>query len=97
TAKLFLLRDHALPQVSLSVQVVAQTWHAVGAHVAPRRAELWLRRSAVAGPGAGPPSRDGAVAGIRDPGSNAGSSVAAGIGGHSLGASRAAVEVVAAA
>jgi len=95
SAKKFLLRDHAPAQLRASSVVAAGRRRADGAHVAPWHAGLWPRRPGAAWPAAAPPASGGPDAGIRGPGSNAGSNAAAGSGGHSLCAGRSAAAVVA--
>ncbi len=94
SAKKFLLRDHAPPQRPAALALVAKRWRADGAHVRPRRAGLWPPRPGVARPAAAPPANASPTAGIRDPGSNAGSNAAAGTCVHSLCAGRRASAVV---
>lgn len=94
-AKKFLLRDHAPPQPRGSSVLAAKIGRADGAHVAPRRAGLWPHRPGAVGPAAAPLASDAPAAGIRGPGSNAGSNAAAGTGAHSLCAGRSAPAVVA--
>jgi hypothetical protein len=91
----FLLRDHAPPQPRRSSVLAAKMGRGDGAHVAPRRAGFWPHRADAAWPVAAPPTSAGPGAGIRRPGSNAGSNAAAGTGGHSLCAGTAAAAVVA--
>jgi hypothetical protein len=90
-----LLRDHAPPQARGSSVLAAEMGRVAGAHVASRRARFWPHRRDAVWPAAAPPASAGPGAGIRRPGSNAGSNAAAGTGGHSLCASRAAAAVVA--
>ena len=96
SAKKFLLRDHAPPQPPA---FCSGLWRRLGALAARtfglRRAGLWPRRPGVVWPAAAPPASGGPAAGIRDPGSNAGSNAAAGTCVHSLCAGRSAAAVVA--
>jgi hypothetical protein len=94
SAKKFLLRDHAPPQRPAALVLVAKRWRADGAHVRPRRAGLWPPRPGVARPAAAPPANASPTAGIRDPGSNAGSNAVVGTCVHSLCAGRRASAVV---
>jgi hypothetical protein len=91
---LLLLRDHAPPQPPGYSPLGAKSGRVDGAHVGPRRAELWPHRPGDVAPAAAPPASGGAAAGIQGPGSNAGSTAAAGTGGHSLCAGRCAAAVV---
>jgi hypothetical protein len=93
--KIFLLRDHAPPQLLAFSVVAAERRRAGGAHVVPWHAGLWPHRPGAVWPAAAPPASGGADAGNRGPGSNAGSNAAAGSGGHSLCAGRSAAAVVA--
>jgi hypothetical protein len=95
SATKFLLRDHAPPQPPGSSVLAAKRGHADGAHAEPRRAGFWPHRPGAVAPGAAPPASGGPDAGIRGPGSNAGSNAAAGTGAHSLCAGRSAPAVVA--
>ena len=78
SATKFLLRDHAPPQPWGSSVLVAAMGRGDGAHVAPRRAGIWPHRPDGVWPAAAPPASVGPGAGIRAPGSNAGSNAAAG-------------------
>ena len=93
--KRFLLRDHAPLQLQLYSAAAAKMRGADGARVGPRRAGLWRHRPDAVWPAAGPPASAGPGAGIRDPGSNAGSNAAACTCAHSLCAGRSAPVVVA--
>lgn len=90
----FLLRDHAPPQPRGSSVLAAKRGRGDGAHVAARRAGFWPHRPGVVAPADAPPASGGPGAGIRGPGSNAGSNAAAGTGVHSLCAGRRAAAVV---
>jgi hypothetical protein len=72
------LRDHAGACPLDSEQPGRWTWHAGGAHARLGRAGLCLVRPGDDGPAAERPASGGPRAGTRDPGSNAGSSNAAG-------------------
>ena len=65
-----------------------ETWRAGGAYARPGRAGLCLERPGDDWPAAAPPASGGPRAGIRDPGSNADSSTAAGTCAHTLCAGR---------
>ena len=92
--KKFWLRDHALAQPEDLLVLAAKSWHADGAHVGPGRAGFWRHRPDVVGLAGVPPASVGPGAGIRGPGSNAGSDAAVGTCGHSLCADRAGGVVV---
>jgi hypothetical protein len=84
SAKKFLLRDHAPPQLRLRWGVVAKMWFAGGALAGPGHAVLWPRRLGDAWPAAWQPASAAPDAGTRDPDNNAGSNAAACSGAHSL-------------
>jgi hypothetical protein len=96
TAKNFLLRDHAPPQLEGPWELGAKRWHADGAHVEPGHAGFWPPRSDAVWPAAAPPASAAAGAGIRTPGSNAGLGVAVDTCVRSLCAGKSASAVVAA-
>ena len=76
--KKVVLRDHAVACPLDSDQPGGRTWRAGGAYARLGRAGLCLGRPGADWPGAGRPASGGPRAGTRDPGSNAGSSTAAG-------------------
>ena len=80
----FLLRDHAPLQREVSWEVVAKKWLADGALFVPWRAELRPRRHGAVWLVGAPPASAGPAAGIRRPGSNAGSNTGACTCAHSL-------------
>jgi hypothetical protein len=86
--KKVVLRDHAVACPLDSEQPGRQTWRAGGACARLGRAGLYLGRSGDDWPAAGRPASGGPRAGTRDPGSNAGSSTAAGTCTHTLCAGR---------
>src|SRR5204863_9361333 len=92
--KKLLLRDHAPPQPRSSSVLAARIWRADGTHVVPLRVGLWPLRTDAVWPAAGPPASGEPPAGLRDPGSNAGSNAAAGTSARSLCAGRSARAVV---
>jgi hypothetical protein len=95
SAKKCLLRDHAPLQLLAFAVVAAQRGRADGAPIGPGHAGIGPPRPGGVWPAAAPPASAAPDAGIRGPGSNAGSNAAAGSGGHSLCAGTAAAAVVA--
>ena len=91
----FLLPDHAPAQPWGSSVLAAKMGRVAGARVACRRPGFWPHRADAVWPAVAPPASVGPGAGIRRPGSNAGSNAAAGTGGHSLCADKSAAAVVA--
>ena len=95
SAKKFLLRDHAPPQPLDPSAPAAKVGHADGAHVLPRRARFWPPPPDAVGLAAAPLANALPDAGMRGPGSNAGSNAAAGTSAHNPCAGRSVLAVVA--